>query len=173
MKLYPVFVLLPSCSTKFTTNFAKIFVVNEGRRTKTGYGFMSRCFVLIRVRICVSIHKQLDMNLQSVFTPDPKLRMRKINVQDRQKLSTTSSSSDFVLLLKLSICRSNIVLHCDYTQHWDCLKIMFVKPPIVMFCISQNTIMIINYFIRFTLLKLPRGEVYDMLMHLSPPQRFQ
>ena len=50
---------------------------------------------------------------------------------------------------------------------------MFVKPPIVMFCISQNTIMIINYFIRFTLLKLPRGEVYDMLMHLSPPQRFQ
>jgi hypothetical protein len=45
------------------TNFAKIFVVNEDRRTKTGYGLMSRCFVLIRVRIWVSIHKQLDLNL--------------------------------------------------------------------------------------------------------------
>jgi hypothetical protein len=63
MKLYPVFVLLPSCITKFTSNFAKIFVVNEGRRTKTGYGLMSRCFVLMRVRIWVSILKQLGMNL--------------------------------------------------------------------------------------------------------------
>jgi hypothetical protein len=63
MKLYPAFVLLPSFRTKFTTNFAKIFVVNEGVRTTTGYGFMSRCFVLIRVGIWVSIHKQLDMNL--------------------------------------------------------------------------------------------------------------
>jgi hypothetical protein len=38
-------------------------VVNEGRRTRMGYGFRSRCFVLIRARIWVSIHKQLDMNL--------------------------------------------------------------------------------------------------------------
>jgi hypothetical protein len=63
MKLYPVFVLLLSFGKKFTANFAKIFVVKEGRKTKTGYGFTSRCFVLITVRIWVSIHKQLDMNL--------------------------------------------------------------------------------------------------------------
>jgi hypothetical protein len=61
MKLYPVFVLLLSFGKKFTANFAKIFVVKEGRKTKTGYG--SRCFVLIRVRTWVTIHKQLDMNL--------------------------------------------------------------------------------------------------------------
>jgi hypothetical protein len=34
MKLYPVFVLLPSCRTSFTTKFAKVFVVNEGRRRR-------------------------------------------------------------------------------------------------------------------------------------------
>jgi hypothetical protein len=63
MKLYPVFVLLPSFGTKFKTNLSKIFVVNEGRRTKTGYGFMSRCFVLIRVRTWVSIHVYEDTKL--------------------------------------------------------------------------------------------------------------
>ena len=63
IKLYPVFVLLPLFGTNFTTNFAKIFVVNKGRRTKMGYGFMSCCFGLIRVRIWVRIHKQLDINL--------------------------------------------------------------------------------------------------------------
>jgi hypothetical protein len=44
-----------SLSTKFTTNFAKIFVLNEGRRTKTGYGFMSRCFVRIRPRVLATV----------------------------------------------------------------------------------------------------------------------
>jgi hypothetical protein len=71
MKLYPVFVLLPSCRTKFTTNFAKIFVVNEGRRTKTGYGFMPRCFVLIRVRIWVIIYKQLGMHEPALICLHP------------------------------------------------------------------------------------------------------
>jgi hypothetical protein len=103
MSLYPVFVLLPSFGTKFTTNFPKIFVPNEGRRTKTGYEFMSRCFVMIRVRIWVSIHKQLDMNLESVFTPDPKLRMFKImcktgkNCQPRRRRSTSFSCSHSLL----------------------------------------------------------------------------
>jgi hypothetical protein len=57
---------IPSLSFCFVRNEVHnefCFVVNEGRRTKTGYGFMSRCFVLIRVRIWVRIHKQLGMNL--------------------------------------------------------------------------------------------------------------
>ena len=44
--------------SKLTTNFAKIFVLNEGRRTKMGYSLMSCCFVWVWVRIKVSIHKQ-------------------------------------------------------------------------------------------------------------------
>ena len=40
MNLCPVFVLLLSFGTKFTTNFSKIFVLNEGKRTKMGYGFI-------------------------------------------------------------------------------------------------------------------------------------
>ena len=51
-----------SLSTKFTTNFAKIFVLNEGRRTKTGYGFMFRCFVRIRPRVLARISKVAVQN---------------------------------------------------------------------------------------------------------------
>ena len=43
---YPVFVLLPSFTTNILAKFVVNFVPNEGRRTKTGYSFMSRCFFL-------------------------------------------------------------------------------------------------------------------------------
>jgi hypothetical protein len=49
--------------SKLTTNFAKIFVLNEGRRTKMGYSLMSCCFVWVWVRIKVSIYKQRHMIL--------------------------------------------------------------------------------------------------------------
>jgi hypothetical protein len=39
--------------------------LNPGRRTKTGYGFISRCFVWVRIR--VSIHKRRHMNLQREY----------------------------------------------------------------------------------------------------------
>ena len=41
---YPVFVLLPSFGTNILAKFVVNFVPNEGRRTKTGYSVMSRCF---------------------------------------------------------------------------------------------------------------------------------
>ena len=44
---------------KDVVNFVVKFVLNEGRRKKTGYSFMSRSFV--RVRIRVRIHKQQDI----------------------------------------------------------------------------------------------------------------
>jgi hypothetical protein len=42
--------------------FCKRFAMNEDRRTKTWYEFMSRYFVWARVRTRVSIHKEKDMN---------------------------------------------------------------------------------------------------------------
>ena len=50
--------LLPSFTTNILDKFVVIFVPNEGRRTKTGYSFMSRSFFWVRARIRVSIHKQ-------------------------------------------------------------------------------------------------------------------
>jgi hypothetical protein len=37
------------------------FVANEGRRTKTWYGLMSRCFVWTRVGVRVSIHNYMNL----------------------------------------------------------------------------------------------------------------
>jgi hypothetical protein len=43
---HAVFVLLPSFTTNILAKFVVNFVLHEGRRTKTGYSFMSRCFFL-------------------------------------------------------------------------------------------------------------------------------
>ena len=64
MNPYPIFVLLPS----FRTNSSAKFVV------EAGYSFMSSCFVRVRVRIRVSIHKQRHMGRyadQPTVTSDP------------------------------------------------------------------------------------------------------
>jgi hypothetical protein len=44
MNPYPDFVLLPSFTTNILEKFVVNFVPNEGRRTKTGFSFMSRSF---------------------------------------------------------------------------------------------------------------------------------
>jgi hypothetical protein len=45
MNPYPVFVPLPSFTTNILAKFVVNFVLHEGRRTKTGYSFMSRFFL--------------------------------------------------------------------------------------------------------------------------------
>jgi hypothetical protein len=58
---YPVFVLLLSFGTNILAKFFVNFVLHEGKRTETGYSFMSRFLVRVRARIRVSIHKQRHM----------------------------------------------------------------------------------------------------------------
>jgi hypothetical protein len=93
MNPYPVFVLLPSFGTNILAKFVVNFVLHEGRRTRTGYSFVSRCFALVRVRARVRIiHKQRHMG-RHVQLSMPTIMCR------RQKLSSTPSSSYFVVLL--------------------------------------------------------------------------
>ena len=85
MNPYPVFVLLLSFGTNILAKFFVNFVLHEGKRTETGYSFMSRFLVRVRARIRVSVHKQRHMGRHV-----------------EQKLSSMPSSSYFVVLLKLS-----------------------------------------------------------------------
>jgi hypothetical protein len=113
MNPYPVFVLLPSFTTNILAKFVVNFVPNEGRRTKTGYSFMSGCFFFwVRTRIRVSIINSdtwEDTLSNHQWRPTP---YAQDNVQTAKLSSskTTKYEDEDVKLSKKSRCDSEIWL---------------------------------------------------------------